>query len=303
MNVEIVDPAWEISNVIRQLLTQPASNELTWTAFQKSLGQTISPSEHWELMSALNSRLLRLDALVRSVQDKELEEAQRQRIIQAVGRFANVLLPAQQSQPWQHTLQNYLKADDGLQLSWFSIVAKRYQPLRRITGDEKDALIAKIDEAVEALKVGTDVPEWAKYPISEGLRRLRFMLQHLMFFGVESAIDLLLEIYTKASAIEPYAEAKSKSGEKSASTLWKVLTVVSLAANLFWLPDQATTAFERYQGWYLKIIVDNPMLPKPEEIRLLAPPEPTDEPHDREAKPAAIEPTPPQETANENERV
>src|ERR1700733_1375104 len=37
MNVEIVDPAWEISNVIRQLLTQPSSNEPTWTAFQKAL--------------------------------------------------------------------------------------------------------------------------------------------------------------------------------------------------------------------------------------------------------------------------
>jgi len=277
MTIEIVDPAWEIASVIRLLLTQQPSNSQTWSTIQAALGATISPSEHWELMSALNSRLLRLDMLARSIRDKELDDAQRARIVQAINSFSHVLRPEQQSQTWQHTLQQHLKGDDGLHLMWFSIIAKRYQPLRRVTDDERAELIAKIDETVTGLQTATDIPDWAKLPLSEGLRRLRFMLQHLLFFGCEVAIDQLLNIYNKASAIEQSIGRDQSRTAPRSLTLLAVLNFVVLAANTFWLPDQATTAFERYQGWYLKLVVENPRLPKP-ETRLLAPPAPTDAP-------------------------
>ena len=137
MTAEIVDPAWEIAGLIRELLKRPASNDPTWAIIQVALGSKISPSEHWELMTALNSRLLRLDALVTSVQDKELDEPQRARIVQAVNTFAHALRPEQQAQPWKHTLQNFVKGDDGLHLMWFSIIAKRsihYAGLRMMKG-------------------------------------------------------------------------------------------------------------------------------------------------------------------------
>lgn len=279
MTVEIVDPAWEIAGVIRQLLGNQASNEHTWAVIQRALGATISPSEHWELMFALTSRLRRLDALVRSIRDKELDEAQRTRIIQAVNSFANVLRPEQQVQTWQHTVQHYLKADDGLHLMWFSIIAKRYQPLRRVTDDERGELIAKIDETLTALQTAEDIPEWAKPPLSDGLRRLRFMLQHLLYFGCETAIDQLMSVYNRACSVEQTIVTRSGSteGRSKSAGLMAVLNCLALAANMFWLPDQATTAFERYQGWYLKMIVENPKLPK-SETRLLAPPTLADQP-------------------------
>jgi hypothetical protein len=297
MSVEIVDLAWEISGVIRQLIAHPPSTDPTWSVFQKALGPKISASEHWELLSALNSRLLRLDALVHSVQDKELDEGQRARIIQAVNTFAHVLQPSQQVQPWQHTLQNFLRSDDGLHLAWFSIIAKRYQPLRRVTDDERAELIAKIDEAITSIEAGKDIPEWAKFPLLDGLRRLRFMLQHLLFFGCESAIDLLLEVYNKASAIEGAVDNRPNSAKQAGSsgpTLLTVFNFIVLAANLFWLPDQTTTAFERYQGWYLKTIVENPRLPKPETL-LLAPPAPADGPSSEPPAEVAVEPSMPSE--------
>jgi hypothetical protein len=307
MSVEIVDPAWEIASVIRKLVAHPASNEQTWTVFQRAAGANISASEHWELMAALNSRLLRLDVLVNTVEDKELDSAQRARIVQAVNTFANVLSPSQQVQTWTHTLQHHLKADDGLQLMWFSIIAKRYQPLRRVTDDERAELIAKIDETLTALETGQDIPRWAKLPLSEGLRRLRFMLQHLIFFGCESAIDLLLQIYSKASAIEATVMGAANAANAPGSggpTFLTLLNCVVLAASIFWLPDQATSAFERYQGWYLKAVVENPRLPKPKTLLLAAPTKPADEPHEPETpNNAAIEPTPPRETANVDDRA
>jgi hypothetical protein len=296
MTIEIVDPAWEIAGVIRQLLGQPASNEHTWTVIQRALGATISPSEHYELMSALTSRLLRLDALVRSIRDTELDEQQRARIVQAVASFANVLRPEQQFQTWQHTLQHHLKGDDGLHLAWFSIIAKRYQPLRRVTDDERSKLIAKIEEALKSLETDRDIPQWAKSPLAEGLRRLRFMLMHLLFFGCETAIDQLMSVFNRASAVEEAIVIQGASEGRKGVGLMAVLGLVVLAANVFWLPDQATTAFERYQGWYLKMIVENPKLPRL-ETRLLPPPASTDQP----AAPKTddvIEVEPPREKAN-----
>ncbi len=301
MAFEFVDPAWEIAGAIRQLRTTPSSNDPTWSVFQKALGTGISPSEHWELMSVLQDRLLRFDQFVRSVVDTEFDDHQRRRIIQAVDRFSHALRPEHQTQQWQHTLQNYLIEDDALQLGWFSIVAKRHRPLRRVTEDERAELIAKIDEALAAVEAGQDIPEWAKLPIAEGLRRLRFTLQHLVFFGVESAVDKLLEVYNKTMAIElatggtPNANKIPGSGRP---TILTVLNCVVLAANLFWLPDQATSAFERYQGWYLKTIVENPRLPKPTTL-LLAPPANGPDIPTGPSTEAVVEPTPPSEKFDE----
>jgi len=304
MSGEIVDSAWEIASVIRKLARASVPpTDPTWSAVRKALGQNLSASQHWELMSALNSRLLRLDAQIRSVQDQELDQAQRQRALQAVQNFANLLEPPNQSLQWQQAV-NFVREDDALQLSWFSVILKRHRPLRRVTDDEREELIAKIGEVVTALQVEADFPDWAKYPLSEGLQRLQFMLQHFVFFGCEVAIDQLLDVYSKASALENAIEGKSSS-EKSTKrnpTLVSVLNVIVLVANLFWLPDQVTTAFERYRGWTLRPIIENPRLPKP-ETRLLAPPAPA--PHDlpESSGTVAIEPAPPREEEAASDRA
>jgi hypothetical protein len=106
------------------------------------------------------------------------------------------------------------------------------------------------------------------------------MLQHLIFFGCESAIDMLLQLYNKTSAIEAAVVGVTNTTNAPGSggpTFLKLLNCIALAANIFWLPDQATSAFDRYQGWYLKAIVENPRLPKPETL-LLAPPKVAVEP-------------------------
>jgi hypothetical protein len=286
MSVEIVDPAWELGGAIRLLAAQPASTDPTWSIIQKTLGAAVSPAEHWELMSALQSRLIAFDLFVRSIVDKELEETQRSRIVQAVNTFSHALRPEQQAQSWQHTTQHFVRSDDALQLMWFSLIAKRYRPLRRVTDDERAAMAVKIDEAIAAIDAGKDIPDWGKPPIAVGLRRLRFILQHLVFFGVESAVDQLLEIYNKTLAIETAATSAGLDVAPGTGgpTFLTILNCLVLVANLFWLPDQTTTAFERYQGWYLKIIVQNPRLPKPEGPLLLAPPQIAVEPKENTEK-------------------
>lgn len=293
---EITDPAWEIKLLIEHFRKLPPSAEPTWKVMPRALDVQVSPNQHWELMSALNSRLLSLDAFVNTVQDQEFGHPFRKRIVQAVNTFAHALRPEQQAQAWQETL-SYIREDDALQLGWFSIIAKRYRPLRRIGDDERNELVGKIDQTLASLKDAKDIPDWARAPLSDGLSRLRFTLQHLVFFGSEVAIDQLMDVYNKTVTIESAIDDDDKPlrGSRSKrSTINDVLVNLVLVANLFWLADQAATAFERYQGWYLKLIIENPRLPKP-ETRLLAAPVPSDTPNSPIPPEVAIEPTVPRE--------
>jgi hypothetical protein len=288
---EITDPAWEMKTLIEQLRKQPASDEPTWKVLPRALGIKISPNEHWELMSALNSRLLRFDSFVNSVQDEEYDKDMRARIVQAVNTFAHALRPQQQALQWNDTL-NYILADDALQLRWFSVIAKRYRPLRKINDDARAELISQIDQTLTTLKDVTDIPDWAKLPLSDGLIRLRFTLQHFVFFGSEAAIDQLMDVYNKTVAIDSSIGGSGNATQREhskTSTLKEVLINLVLVANLFWLPDQTAAAFDRYNGWYLKLIVENPKLPKPERL-LLAAPTPSDDSRLPSPSEVAIEP-------------
>jgi hypothetical protein len=175
------------------------------------------------------------------------------------------------------------------------LIAKRYRPLRQVDDEERNELVTKIDHTLAALNDAPDIPDWAKVPLSDGLGRLRFTLQHLVFFGSEAAIEQLLDVFNKTVTIESALGDSGKStreGPSKASTIKEVLINLVLVANLFWLPDQTTAAFERYNGWYLKLIVENPRLPKPER-RLLAPPVPSDVPEVPSSPDVVIEPKPP----------
>ena len=294
---EITDPAWEMKLLIEHLRKMHASADPTWKVMPRALGVRVSPDEHWELMSALNSRLLRLDAFVGTLQDRQFGEAQRNRIIQAINTLGHAFRPEQQVERWQDTLSTCIRDDDALQFGWFSIIAQRYRPLRQISDDERNELVTKIDHTLATLKDTGDIPDWAKVPLSDGLSRLRFTLKHLVFFGSEAAIDQLLDVYNKTIAIESTIGDGGKStgeGHSETSTMKDLLINLVLVANLFWLPDQTATAFERYNGWYLKLIVENPRLPKPDR-RLLAPPVPSDAPDSPSAPEVAVEPTLPRE--------
>lgn len=294
MKVEIVDPAWEISQAMRQLLKQPKSTDPTWSVFQTALGGPIEASQYWDLISVLNSRLQRLNSLIGSVKDFEFDDAKKARALSAVRTFSMVFSPQQQNQPWKSTLQNFLKEDDALQLDWFSIIAKRHQPLRKLSDEDRTKLIDKIDEVLVSIDKKGDIPDWAKAPLAEGLRRFRFILIHLTFFGCETAIDELLKIYSQAEAVEAEMVGASAAAEKpgaSSATLLAILTVVSLAANLFSMSDQAYTAFKTYKGWYLQVVSENPKLPKPNRLLIEGPRHASDVPPlDGGATEVAIEP-------------
>jgi hypothetical protein len=279
MSMEIIDPAWEAAKAIRALLKQKPSAEATWKHIKRAVGDDISTEDFWELIAALRSRLARLGRFASEVSDNEFSEEQRTRVHGAINTCSATFEPQQLGSDWQTTVSNFVRADDALQLEWFSIVAKRHQPLRLMTDVDRKRLIEQIDEVLEHIKDRSDVPNWAQEPHTEGLRRFRLILQHLLFFGCAEAIDQLMDLYQKTTAVASTLDSHSSSKPSSnwnSLTIGQVLNFVVIAAALLCSPDQVTTAFERYKGWYISLVKSDPRLPSPEQ-RLLPPPSPTDD--------------------------
>jgi len=282
MDIELTDPASEMANVITVLLEQPSSNDPTWSIFQKAIGQNISSKDYWHAISILRSRVDRLEGFVKSVDDTEFRHGQqRDRLLHALHRFQGAFDPARQMLPWQQVLSQNVIADDGLQLGVFSYIARRLWPLRRLSEADRQNLIQQIDAVLADMGRNHDVPSWAKAPLVDGLIRLQLSLKHLLFFGYEAAIDDLHNLYQKTIAVEDIVAAEGQGESKQSKSIMQVLGLLAVIGALFCLPNDATTAFERYQGWYLRVVTNSPRLPKPEQRLLPAP--------------AAIEAQPPSE--------
>jgi hypothetical protein len=270
MGAEITDGAAELAAAIRKLAEQPSSTDATWIVIKRLLGRTVGTTEFWEIIAALRSRVEAFLHFVSVVKDDEFSEAQRDSVLSAARRFSGVFEPEQMNGQWQITLSACVSKQDALMLEWFSIIAKRYRPLRRVSDDDRKQLIEQIDEVLKRLNDASDVADWAKEPLATGLRRLQLVLRHLLFFGSEAAIFQLFDLFQKTAGVAN--ELDRQADPESRPTILQTLTIIALAANIFWLPDQATTAFERYVGWYISLMKSNALLPKPEQKLLPKPP-------------------------------
>lgn len=265
----IIDPAWEISELITRFSKLPASTEPTWTIIQNVTG--VSGADFYDLLSIVAQRLIRLKQFVSTLNDDEFDEIKRKRATQAVEHFEGMFSSASLSQRWNDTKQNHVNLDDALQFSWLSLVAKRYRPLRRLTDDERKELTKKLDEAISEFGASTDIPLWAREPLADGLRRLRLVTTKMEFFGYEAAIDELLSVYHRASEVEDHLKATNSATTNRSLSISAVLNAIALAVTLFSAVDVTTTAFEHYRGWQLEQIKSSPRLEKCQTRLLPAP--------------------------------
>jgi hypothetical protein len=191
--------------------------------------------------------------------------------------------------------------DDALHLGWFSLIAKRYKPLVRLADGDREALASKILEALREIETSTDFPAWAREPLADGLRRLQLVITKLEFFGLEAAIDGLLNLYHRASEVEDRFEESPSEKKKATKSILTVLNVIALAVNLFCAPDMMNTAFKNYRGWELVQVKSSSRLARCQTL-LLAGPSHKQEHYSDEDDPAAVLPKAEQEDAQRPRR-
>lgn len=271
MEIGVTDASKELSLLgqhFRSVKPDP-SNGNGIAGLAHSFGVDPSGQLFFNLVSEVRGRIDALQTFAATVVDSELDDTLRREVHQATSSFANIFRPDFLLNRWEDTCNKMLPEANLKTLLWFGQTARRHRPLRLISAQEVGEIISKLREALTALDEDVSL-DWMKAPLVDGLVRLIITIEHLQFFGHEYAIEQLLALNLKISALQQTRDGSPRRDQPEVSSLWKCLSALSVVATLFMLPDQGATAISRYQTWVGSFIASTPRLPH--EQRLLAPP-------------------------------
>lgn len=268
---KLTDSSSELAQVGRKIRgSDKVKGQNVLVGFASCFG--VDPSSHifFDLLSVVRSRIYALEHFAKNVTDPELDQNLRGDVVAATQLFSQLFLPQHLTTVWDNNRVTFVPDANIKTLMWFGQTARRHRPLRVITDEERKNLIEKVDEVLGDLADG-DISRWAIAPLSEGLLRLRTILQFFEFFGHELAIDELLIFNRKVEAIRDASRSVDGGlGSYEFPTMSKILNISALLGTLFILPDQAVTAYDRYVGWQKRMIESSTQ--KPDERLLIAPP-------------------------------
>jgi hypothetical protein len=262
---ELTDPAHELTGMARWILNLPASPAALGAHFSARLGLDVGSAEYITLLTESRVRLDRMERFASKIDDKDFDELQRNQVVQACARLRGFFHPMAQHQSFDQMRANHVQPADALALSWFSHVARRHRPLRRITEDERNNAIASIDEALKNIADDTELPEWAKPILLDGLARIRLTIRFLPFFGHDAAFDALLLLDQQNQGIMEALKAHAISGSQAVLDIAKVIATV---VALFNAPVTMHNSYVEYRGVLTKALSAHhqPLsLPKPPE--------------------------------------
>lgn len=271
MEMGITDASKELSLLGQHFrstrLDPPTGNGIAGLA--RSFGVDPTTPLFFNLISEVRGRIDALQKFAATVIDAELDDTLRGDVHQATTSFANLFSPDFLLNRWEDTCNRMLPDANLKTLLWFGQTARRHRPLRAISAQEVSEITSKLREALASLDEDAHL-DWMKAPLEDGLQRLIVTIEHLRFFGHDYAIEQLLALNLRISALQQTRDASPRRDQAKAAGLWKCLSALSVVATLLMLPDQGATAISRYQAWASQLIASTPRLPH--EQRLLAPP-------------------------------
>jgi len=147
----------------------------------------------------------------------------------------------------------------------FSPIARRHRPLRRISDLEQQQAIESLQGLIVRLGEDSEIPDWAKQIVTDGLARIITILKYLRFFGHDAAIESIIILDNTTRSLTEALWSEFKSG---CSTLFDVAKVLVTIVGLFNAPNTAATAYITYKGlWEANLQANKqaPALPKPSD--------------------------------------
>lgn len=252
----ITDPAREIGELGETLLAISPSNDPTFNVLARATGLRVETSEFLLTLAGASSRIEGLSEHVRTTTHGAVGTRSRTQVLDALERLGQPFRAQNFATPWKDVRVHYVREADIAAMEMFSAHMIQIQPLRRLSDEERERLLNAIDDAITDTLAQSDLMEWMKAPLIEGLRQLRLIVQHIAFFGHGRAVDDLFKLGRTVEGVQAAVQAGSmESGAKDARRRFvKVLHVLALAGALFAVPDQSMTAFDRYKGWMVNLI-------------------------------------------------
>jgi hypothetical protein len=182
------DPAREIALVIDWMQSLAPSERPIWEVLYSGIPIEGGNAEFLELAAALSTRVQRLRTLCTTLVEPDFEEDMRSRTDQALARFDNVLAPGHLHRPWTAARDEWAQPSDATWLRTVGSIIRRHQPLRLVSGEEREALLKMIEEAIADLYSDAELAGWGREALVIGLRRMYMVLRYFQFFGHEATV-------------------------------------------------------------------------------------------------------------------
>jgi hypothetical protein len=274
LQIDLTDPAKELAALGRHFLQikSPKQAPQVFQGLAAGIGIKAEAPELLEILAAIGKRAHNLRQLALKLDSQELEDNLRKEIVRATAGFDQLINHRNAHAIWETSKVQFLPEENLAALRWFGPTAQKHRPLRVISEKDRETALAKIVETISSIENDADLEAWMRAPLVEGLERARLILQFLVFFGHDIAITDLFLIHERVAAIATRV-GQHPEASKGWQSFKDTLLALSLAGNLFILPDQAVTAFNNYTAWgqsaILAVTVE-PSFPTPQ--RLLAAP-------------------------------
>ena len=256
--IATTDPVFEFAVLANNLLVH--SSDKGVTVFEGLADFVDIPTgdiRFFEVLGVFAERSSSLIRFLKEIEDDYLDEDLRERLIEIVRQMTGIIHPANMSAPWNQIVDSSIPKDNLRLLRSFSRTARHHRELLVFDEKQRKELLAAIEDSIKELDEDKHYPKWAMTPLREGVRRLRFIINHFQIFGHDHTLDHLikLQVETKYN-FDILAIGKEVSDHK----LVKTVGLFVLAANLFVLPSKAGEAIPYYRSHIHELMQRMPAL-------------------------------------------
>ncbi len=264
-SVSLTDPATELANLWSELAEIESREKPAALVLARACNAPEDSPILLGVLANLGERIQKLTNFAERVEDPFMTDRLRRNLVFQLKQMSLMFGPGQLVQPWNGFKENFVNEAQILALESVSSIVRRHQPLRRLSPDEREQLMSKIADILEAGDF-EDIPAWARAPLRSGFERLQFILEHLDFFGHEVVIDHLLTLQRRTEALETQMTAApaNENPRSPSHSILKVAEVLVLGIHLFIAPHHVSEAYHHYTGYLIAA--------KPEPVKLLTGP-------------------------------
>jgi len=247
--------ASEIAALFSSFSEIPNSADTTLNVLSKQFDCDPATSDWYELLGAMAARISSLRGFVVSVEDRFVKSRMRDQTLSSLDHMTAFLRPDQMNKRWDQVKSSLFTDQHISRLESFAAVAEKYRPLRKLSDEEREILVAKLQELLSNADLDLEgIPPWAAAPLKEGVQRLCHILEHFSFFGHQAAIDALLNLAGKVEAVAA-SDLSPDQKESAFDFARKTMHVVFFVGELLLLPANAYQVYHVYKDIALEHFV------------------------------------------------
>jgi len=259
--VSYTDEATELANFFYRIATykSESDDERNYTILCEFGGFDSNNVETLEAIAEIGRRASRLNDFIATLDDEVIDQYLKDSLRLSVKTLVAFAAPLNFSSSWNAyvNLDKFMPQINNLRL--FGRIVRDYKPINKVTDADISTLRSTLSDAyAEALET-TDISEWAKFAILQGLDRVNFRISHFDFFGHDATISALAKLRFDVEVVaRSQSEAQSRAGKLVALGIF-----VMTATQVLIRPAEVAQAINTYRSALSELMSDSVPLISP----------------------------------------